>query len=337
MLDMTYDTGYGGEYSKTMKFIEGALALPLGKYVEENIDPQAMNTYLVDAKKKLDEAVYGHTECKDYILQVIAQYISKGSSRGKVFGIQGPPGNGKTSLVRNGVCKVLNRPFTMIALGGISDGSLMEGHDFTYEGSMWGKLAQCLMDAKCMNPVIYFDELDKISQTHQGEEIVGILTHLVDFSQNDCIRDRYFNGIDLDYSRCVFVFSFNEESMINPVLRDRIQIFHTNGFADEEKITIAKQYLMPDLCKDYIFSADHIQISRETLQHILVKYVAAQDGVRDLKRKIELLLLKMNLNLLMEGKKIDSENPFLITKEYADKALSIAKQKEHNNFSNIYM
>jgi ATP-dependent Lon protease len=172
----------------------------------------------------------------------------------------------------------------MIALGGISDGSLLDGHDYTYEGSKWGRLVQCLMDAKCMDPVIYFDELDKVSESTDGQEIIGILTHLVDFTQNDKIQDRYFNGIDLDFSNCIFIFSFNDESKINNVLKDRIQIFYTKGFCEEEKIKIATDYLLPQICQNFIFSHTEISFSADAISHIINKHTKNEEGIREVKK-----------------------------------------------------
>ena len=339
LLDSTYENTYGGEYSKNIKFIESVLKLPLGIYVNENIPQADIRSHLKESRIVLDKAVYGHKECKEYILQIIAQHISKQSPKGKVFAIQGPPGNGKTSLIRNGICKALNRPFSMIALGGISDGSLMEGHDFTYEGSMWGKLAQCLMDAKCMNPVIYFDELDKVSETMQGQEIIGILTHLVDFTQNDKIRDRYFNGIDLDFSRCIFIFSFNDANAINAILMDRIQIFHTTGFTDDEKVTISLDYLLPEIIQNFSIGTSDVIVPRDIIMYILKKYAKQQEGVRDIKKILELLLLHLNYQYLTcssDESSTDIKMPFTMTTSFVDKCLSrLAGQKD--TFQNIYM
>ena len=99
----------------------------------------------------------------------------------------------KTTLIREGISKILNRPFTFIALGGATDSSFLEGHSYTYEGSNWGKIVDILIQSKCMNPVIYFDELDKVSMTPKGEEIIGILTHLTDTTQNVQFHDKYFS------------------------------------------------------------------------------------------------------------------------------------------------
>ena len=121
-----------------------------------------------------------------------------------------------TSIVKDGISKILGREFAFIALGGNGDSSYLEGHSYTYEGSMWGKIVQIIIESKCMNPVIYFDELDKISDSSRGEEITNILTHLTDTTQNNQFHDKYFSEIEFDLSKCLFIFSYNDASKVNP-------------------------------------------------------------------------------------------------------------------------
>ena len=136
-----------------------------------------------------------------------------GKESGYCLGFEGPPGVGKTSLAKKGLANCLkdenneSRPFAFIAIGGSSNGSTLEGHNYTYVGSQWGKIVDILVQSKCMNPVIYFDELDKVSDTPKGEEIIGILTHLTDTSQNDKFHDKYFSEIEFDLSKVLFIFS----------------------------------------------------------------------------------------------------------------------------------
>ena len=178
-------------------------------------------------------------------------------------------GTGKTTLVKDGISKILGREFAFIALGGTGDSSFLEGHSYTYEGSTWGKIAQILMDSKSMNPVIYFDELDKVSDTPKGEEIIGILTHLTDTSQNSQFHDKYFSEVDFDLSKCLFIFSYNDESKVNPILKDRMYCIQTKGYESKEKITIAKNYLLPKIREQVNFKEDDIIIPDETLSYII--------------------------------------------------------------------
>ena len=155
--------------------------------------------FLYKTYSTLDKAIYGHKEAKMHILQVIGKWIKNPISQGNVLALQGPMGNGKTTLVKEGIAKAINRPFAFIALGGASDSAFFDGHAYTYEGSHWGRIIDILIESKCMNPIIYFDELDKVSETFKGEEIIHLLTHLTDPSQNTLFQDNYFPEYILIY------------------------------------------------------------------------------------------------------------------------------------------
>jgi ATP-dependent Lon protease len=237
------------EYYKIKHWVDTFMRIPFGKYNNLQITMkdgvESSNQFMENAKKILDTAVYGLNDAKMQIMQMLGQLITNPDSIGCAVAIKGPPGTGKTSLVKEGISKILNRPFAFIALGGATDSSFLEGHSYTYEGSTWGKIVQILVDSKCMNPVIYFDELDKISGTPKGDEIVGILTHLTDTSQNGQFHDKYFSEIDFDLSKCLFIFSYNDESKISPILRDRMYRILTKGYDKKQKTIIATQYLHP--------------------------------------------------------------------------------------------
>jgi ATP-dependent Lon protease len=239
-----------------------------------------------------------------------------------------------TSLVREGISKILNRPFAFIALGGATDSSFLEGHGYTYEGSIWGKIVQILIDSKCMNPVIYFDELDKISETPKGEEIAGILTHLTDTSQNSQFHDKYFAEIDFDLSKCLFIFSYNDESKVNPILKDRMYRIQTKGYNQKQKTVIANSYLLPKIREQVRFSTEDIIIPDETEHYIIDNFCNKEDGVRNLKRCLEIIYTKLNLyrlmrpgsNLFEEDMALKVEFPFKVTKDIVDKLIKTNKE-----------
>jgi hypothetical protein len=164
-------------------------------------------------EKALDNSIYSHTHAKKQIMKIIGQWMN-GEQTGYCFGFEGSPGIGKTSLAKKGLTKCLvdvngePRPFAFIAIGGSSNGSALEGHGYTYVNSTWGRIVDILMETKCMNPIIYIDELDKVSNTEAGKEIIGILTHLIDPTQNEAFHDKYFAGIDIDISKALFIFSY---------------------------------------------------------------------------------------------------------------------------------
>jgi ATP-dependent Lon protease len=296
-----------------------------------------------DAQKCLDSAVYGLNDAKMQIMQMMGQLITNPKAIGTAIAIQGPMGTGKTTLVKEGISKILDRPFAFIALGGATDSSFLEGHSYTYEGSVWGKIVQILIDSKCMNPVIYFDELDKISDTPKGEEIAGILTHLTDTSQNSQFHDKYFAEIDFDLSKCLFIFSYNDESKVNPILRDRMYRIQTKGYDKKQKTVISRDYLLPKIQEQVKFSTEDIIIPDEVLHYIIETHCSKEDGVRNLKRCLEIVHTKLNLyrlmrpdtNLFEEDMSIKVQFPFTVTKDVIDKL--IKKNKEESWVSNLYV
>ena len=170
----------------------------------------------------MDNAIYGQDEAKNEIKRIISQRIN-GDMSGYCLGFEGPPGTGKTTIAKQGIAECLkdydneSRPFSFIALGGSSNGSTLEGHNYTYLGSTHGKIVDILIESKCMNPIIYIDELDKISNTENGKELIGILTHLTDSSQNEHFNDKYFAGIDFDLSKVLFIFSYNDYNKLDKI------------------------------------------------------------------------------------------------------------------------
>jgi ATP-dependent Lon protease len=190
-------------------------------------------------------------------------------------------GVGKTSFAKHGVAAVLKRPFEFFSLGGAADSSNFVGHSYTYEGSTWGRIADSLMSARCMNPVMYFDELDKVSTTAHGEEIVSMLIHLTDRSQNTQFHDRYFAGVDFDLSQVLFVFSFNDESKVHPVLKDRMQVINCSGYSADEKKIILTQYVWPQVL-DRI-KVD-VKITDDAVKFLINEYSKEEEGVRTLIR-----------------------------------------------------
>ena len=304
MTEMDVSTG---EYSKMDHWINGLMRIPFGKYNQIPIQPdqsiEEKRKYIQSTYKTLNKAIYGHKEAKTHILQVIGKWIRNPDSGGNVLAIQGPMGNGKTTLVKEGISKVLNRPFAFIALGGASDSAFFDGHCFTYEGSHWGRIIQILHDSKCMNPVIYFDELDKISETPKGDEIVHMLTHLTDPSQNSLFQDNYFPGVNLDLSKALFIFSYNDESRVNKILKDRMYVIHTKGFNIEDKLKISREYLIPEIYTTFMFEQNEIIFTDDILKNIIQNHTQNEEGVRNLKRCIETIISKINIHVLSEGDK----------------------------------
>lgn len=207
-----------------------------------------------------------------------------------------------TSLARKGLANCLkdhdgtSRPFSFIALGGSSNASTLSGHNYTYVGSTWGRVVDILMESKCMNPIIFIDELDKVSRTENGKEIIGILTHLIDPTQNESFQDKYFSGIDIDMSKVLFIFSYNDVSIIDRILLDRIHRVKFDNLTLQDKLEICHNYILPELFENIGFK-NIIKFSDDILTFIIDNYTQ-EAGVRKLKELLFEIISEINLEIL---------------------------------------
>ena len=163
-------------------------------------------------------------------------------------------------------------------------------------GSTWGKIVDILIEHKCMNPIIFIDELDKVSRTEHGREIIGILTHLIDSTQNSCFQDKYFSNIDLDLSKVLFIFSYNDVDLIDKILLDRIHRIKFDNLYLEDKIIISIKYLLPELYKN--FGIENIIHFDENIIKYLIEFYTNEPGVRKLKELLFEIISSINLDLL---------------------------------------
>lgn len=286
-------------------------------------------------EKALDDSIYSHTHAKKQIMKIIGQWMN-GEQTGYCFGFEGSPGIGKTSLAKKGLTKCLvdvngePRPFAFIAIGGSSSGSALEGHGYTYVNSTWGRIVDILMETKCMNPIIYIDELDKVSNTEAGKDIIGILTHLIDPTQNESFQDKYFAGIDIDISKALFIFSYNDAALIDRILLDRIHRIKFENLTLDDKMVIVRKYILPDINKKMGFD-ETVEMSDTVVEHIINCYTC-EPGVRKLKEIIFDLYGEINLELIKSTDKTEITIPIVVTIEnlenkYLTKYQKISEKK----------
>jgi ATP-dependent Lon protease len=336
-----------GEGYKLRSWLDGFMKIPFGKVIPLPITltdgRERCSAFMRESKQIMDDAVYGMNSAKTQILQVLAQWVANPVSVGNVIMLQGPPGTGKTSLSRNGISLALKRPFEFFSLGGASDISMFVGHSYTYEGSMWGRIADSLMKSKCMNPVIYFDEVDKVSETPHGEEIINMLIHLTDRSQNTHFHDRYFAGVDLDVSQCLFVFSCNDMNKVNPILRDRMQVITCSGYSEPEKCRILKDYIWPQLLERLRFEKSDIILSESCMKFIVSQYSSKEQGVRTLMRTVETMVTRLNMlriadETIMKDYKfyIDVAFPIELTESHVKTLLAEIDTKVFEGWETMY-
>ena len=315
-----------GEYYKHRAWLEKATSLPLGIYKDMPVTleagPEQCSAFMERAKNYLAGAIYGQQESKLQILQFIASKIVNPTARGLSLLLVGPPGIGKTSLIKNGIAKALDWPFQFISLGGDSDATTYTGHQLVYEGSHAGKIANSLISAKSMSMVLMFDELDKISSTAKGEEVQNLLIHLTDSVQNGDFEDKYLAGVPIDLSRTMFVFSGNDISRIDKVLLDRMIVIKLQGYDKKDKLVIAETFLLPGALKE-VNLLERVSISKEILEYIISEYSGDEAGVRELKRCIEQVTQKINMLRIFNTKDLpfhipDFQLPFIVKKSHID-------------------
>jgi len=322
---------FSSEYSKLSKWINTVTQLPLGNYKELNYNNKNITNFLLDIRKGLDLNIYGHNETKEQLIRILAQYISNSNANGYIIGIQGSMGVGKTKFIKDGIAKVIDYPIAFIPLGGISDSSYLKGHSYTYEGSTYGKIVEQLIKTKVMNPILFFDELDKVSKSNYGEEIINTLIHITDPTQNEKFTDKYIEEIELDLSKSIIFFTFNDINNINPILRDRMIIISIDKYTRLDKLKLVKHSLITTISKSYNFKDDDIILDDDMIYYIIDNTIE-EDGVRNLQRNINNIYSYINMNKYI---KIDDKLitfPFKIDKKFIDKYL-ILKNNKSNNLS----
>ena len=268
------------DYFKLSQWLDTFLEIPFNiyktpSYMDINITINNLNAsqYLLDSRQHLDTVIYGQDKTKQHIIEILARMIQNPKTLGSVFAIYGEAGTGKTTLIKDGLSHIFGLPFIFISLGGAQDRATLAGSNYVYEGSTCGKIIQSLKQSQCMNPIFYFDELDKTSGTEKGMEIINLLIHLTDYTQNSHFMDDYMDGIAVNLSRATFIFSFNDKSKISPILLDRMEIIKFNSYSDKEKIVIARDFLLPSVVKN-VFNDDNIKvvISDENLERVVCSY-----------------------------------------------------------------
>lgn len=347
-IDVLNEVGYeNGEAHKLRAWVDAFMRIPFGKTVPLPITfkdgQQKCTEFMVNARKTMDKHIYGMEPAKLQIMQIIAQWIVNPSSVGNVIALQGPMGVGKTSFARNAIAEVLQRPFEFFTLGGASDIANFIGHSYTYEGSLWGRIVDSLMHAGTMNPVMYFDELDKISGTPHGEEIVSMMIHMTDRSQNSQFHDRYFAGVDFDLSQCLFVFSFNDIDKVHPILRDRMTVIHCGGYSEKDKSVILKDYIWPEIIECLRFDSTTITLTDSAIKYMISEFSSEEKGVRTLIRTVESMMTRLNMLRVANDESMkeykfymDVKFPLEITEQVVKTLLCDFSKKEPETWRSLY-
>ena len=305
---------YNNEYYKQLAFVKHILNYPwpssnddlLFKTISSNLTKSS--NYLNNIENSLTKLSYGHVDAKKGLLQIIGKWISNPSSQGTSFGLVGPPGVGKTLLAKS-VSKALNIPFAEITLGGQNDGEILHGHGYTYSGSQPGLIIKKMVEMGQSRCILYFDELDKACSKHGSvNEITSILIHLTDPNMNKTFQDRFFQGVDFPLDKVIMIFSYNDASLVDPILLDRLKQFEVGAYTISDKIKIVKEFIIPEMAESVGLTNELCtQISDELIEYIIENYTN-EAGVRSIKRKIEQIFLTLNLELLRNNNTNSTNN-----------------------------
>ena len=289
------------EYSKYKAWMDILLSIPVDRPVGTHFcrDLNEARPLVKNVRTVLDKRLSFMERAKDQVINIVTQMARNPNFTINAIGLHGPKGVGKTSLVKS-ISEALGRPYRTISLGGESDSSLLTGHGFTYVGSCPGRIIEILRETKCTNPIILFDELDKVSETNHGKEIVGNLIHMTDASTNNKYNyDKYFSGLEFDLSKVLFIFTYNDSTKVDPILADRLFKIHVDNYSLQEKLEITKTHLIKTILNQYCFSEEDICFNDDTINYI-VESSKSNQGMRDVKRKFEIIVSRVNTLMLTD-------------------------------------
>lgn len=323
-----FDTIPYNDSDKYLSLIRSSLEIPFGN-IKKPL--KKSKKFLENATKIMDKHITGNNESKREVLKLLCKWNSGMFGGTYAIGLEGKPGTGKTTFVKKAFSEATNLPLIYIGLGGCQDSTYLLGNSYTYEGSTYGRLVGGLIETKCCNPIFFFDELDKVSCSPRGEEIINVLIHLIDVSQNSHIRDKYFN-FDVDFSKCIFVFSYNDASKISPVLLDRIKRICVETPNNGDKLKIVKNNIIPK----YSFNKKGVCDFEDDAISFILKRNEDETGLRSIEKDIEHTYSCFNLYQTYGSASILGFNT-----EYKDKTISLRFVKEllknKNSVSHVNM
>ena len=328
------------DHSKGMNWLNTVSKIPFGKYKDFNISindsSEKIKEFFKKTKEKLDKSIHGLEDVKQEILEFIARKITNPESKGHVLALYGSAGVGKTRIIKS-LAEALDLPFNQINFGGLNDAAILTGHSETYIGSKPGKIVEILNNSQYMNPIIYFDEIDKISES-KATEISGVLTHLLDEEQNEKFQDNYLSNVNIDLSKVLFVLAFNDISKIDKIVSDRLKVIYINPPSLNDKLLICQDKMIPEILKSINLKKDiNIIIDKEVIEYIINKKTTQESGVRQLRKNIEKLVYRLNYDILTENEMLKKvcDNTFNISRLYVDKVLK--QESQDNGYMDMYI
>jgi endopeptidase La len=304
------------EYQMLRTYIDWVLDVPWSTVTEDRLDP-------VEARRVLDEDHYDLDKVKERIVEYLAVRKLKGDMKGPILCFTGPPGVGKTSLGHS-IARAMSRTFVRLSLGGVRDEAEIRGHRRTYIGSIPGRIVQALKQAGSMNPVFMLDEIDKIAAGFQGDPAAALL-EVLDPAQNHAFRDHYLE-IAVDLSRVLFIATANQLGTIHPALLDRMEVIQLSGYTEEEKLHIARRYLLPRQMAEHGLTAAAMDLPDASVRMVITDYTR-EAGVRNLERQLGALARKVAARLAGAPEGAPAAGPTTIEPEHLGGFLGQARFK----------
>jgi ATP-dependent Lon protease len=317
------------EYYKNQLFVDMSLSYPWSKSynINENITDGNTSNFLSNIQLRLDEEIHGMNSVKNEIINVVSKFITNPFSNRNNIALYGAAGVGKSKFIKI-LSETLKLPMKVISLGGIKDSSFFLGHGYVYVESGPGKILQNIIDSKISNPILYFDELDKVSETDNGKDIFSFLCYLTDPTQNNSFTDHYFYGMEFDLSKVFYIFTFNDIHKIDKILLDRLNIIKVNTPNDNDIVKILENHCIPEIIanigiqKTVVFPKSSIEYIIDFCKNSIDKSVTS--GIREYYRVIEKLLLELNKQILL------NQDTYVLEQEVV-----LEKQKFTTLFDNI--
>jgi ATP-dependent Lon protease len=309
------------EYQMIRTYLDWVLDIPWSVSTEDRIDP-------VEARQVLDEDHYDLDKVKERIVEYLAVRKLKGDMKGPILCFVGPPGVGKTSLGQS-IARAMSRKFVRISLGGVRDEAEIRGHRRTYIGSIPGRIVQALKQAGSNNPVFMLDEIDKIAAGYQGDPAAALL-EVLDPAQNHSFRDHYLEA-PVDLSRVLFIATSNQLGTIHPALLDRMEIIQLSGYSEDEKLHIARKYLLPRQIADHGLQSGSLELTDAALRQVISEYTR-EAGVRGLERQLGTIARKVAARVATRPADSGPAPATLVDREQVDDYLGAPRFKKEVAF-----